>query len=96
MVCMNCHWWRPAPDTPTDDDGIPHYGRCVARPPEPVIFAVEDREKWNNSEMLVAGPQTLPTDHCAAHVPRDLVDQQTGRLKTVTAPPGHEDDEAIH
>ena len=93
MTCAICHWWRPAPDTPTDKDGIPHFGRCIALAPAPAIFAVEDRDKWNNSEMAVIWPQTLPSDHCAAHVPRDLVDQQTGRLKSPTVEP---DDESMH
>ena len=86
MTCALCHWWRPDPDTPTDDDGVPHYGRCVAQPPTPAIMTVTDREEWHKQEMVVVWPQTLPGDHCAAHIPRQMVDQDTGRWKIPVAP----------
>ncbi len=97
MACVTCHWWRPAPDTQTDDNDIPVFGRCIACAPRPQIFAVEDVNKWNTSTMAVVWPQTKPDDHCAGHVDVALVDQQTGRLKQAIAPPGYgTDEEAKH
>ena len=72
MPCISCHWWRPAPEAKTHDDGVPHFGRCIARPPSPSVFAVDNVEDWNKQVMVVCWPHTFPSDHCAAHVPRDL------------------------
>lgn len=90
MTCANCHWWRPHPDTP-QDDGVPAYGRCIAMAPSPEIMTVVDVDEWNKQTMVVVWPQTRPGDHCAAHVPRNLVDQETGRFKVATVPDGYED-----
>ena len=63
MVCAICHWWRVSPETPIKD-GVLDFGRCIARPPSPAIFAVADVDKWNDSTLAVVWPQTLASDHC--------------------------------
>ena len=87
MTCAQCYWWRPQSETPTNDQGEPAFGRCVARPPEPRIFAVVDVDEWNSSTMAVVWPQTMATDICGAIIHRDLVDQQTGMMKRPTVMP---------
>ena len=59
MVCAICHWWRVSPETPTEDD-VPTFGRCIARPPSPAIFAVADVDDAGSRE-VVGLVQTLPT-----------------------------------
>ena len=95
MPCVSCICWMVSDETERTPDGIPHFGRCVARPPEPQIFAVEDRDKWNRSEMAVCWPQTLASDHCMAHVDRALIDPVTGRWKSAMPSPVDEDDNEI-
>ena len=89
MVCAICHWWRVSPETPTEDD-VPTFGRCIARPPSPAIFAVADVDEWNEKTLAVVWPQTLPDDHCSAFVFRDLIDQETGRPKLAVMPDDEE------
>lgn len=76
MICATCYWWRIPHDMDLEDGEVPPFGRCVAQPPRPRIFAIEDRDKWNESEMAVVWPQTLPNDVCAAHMNREAVDQR--------------------
>ena len=64
MTCALCHWWRPSRKTETDEHGVPHHGRCVARPPQGRLFAVKDVEEWNDSILACVWPETLSGDIC--------------------------------
>ena len=91
MPCITCHWWRPAPEAKTDDGGVPIFGRCIAQPPRPSVFAIKSVDDWNDQMMIVAWPHTFPSDHCAAHIGRHLVDQETGQFKRPVTPPGYDE-----
>ena len=86
MPCITCHWWRPAPEATTDDDGVPIFGRCIAQAPRPSVFAVTNVDDWNEQMMVVCWPHTFPSDHCAGHFPRHLIDQETGMPKVAVMP----------
>ena len=88
MSCSTCCFWRHIEGVEPDDNGIPPYATCRARPPSPQIFAVKDVAEWNESVMAVAWPRTLRDDVCAGHIHRDLIDPATGTFKRPIVPDG--------
>ena len=71
MICKACFWFRRAPQA-AGKEGQPRFGRCIARPPAPQLFAVKDVDEWNDRILATVWPQVFENDGCGGFLAQEV------------------------